>query len=65
MNTFKPDGWPTVTPRVITDDVAGLVGSGTPPSVWGGSKVCRPSTQRASKQRSRTQRAERAVAHSL
>ena len=26
MNTFKPDGWPTVTPRVITDDVAGLVG---------------------------------------
>src|SRR6266446_1711076 len=32
--------------------------SGTPPSVWGGSKVCRPSTQRASKQRSRTQRAE-------
>src|SRR5262249_16536893 len=27
-------------------------------SVWGGSKVCRPSTQRASKQRSRTQWAE-------
>ena len=26
MNTFKPDGWRTVTPRVITDDVAGLVG---------------------------------------
>src|SRR5262249_8847800 len=39
--------------------------SGTPPSVWGGFKVCRPSTQRASKQRSRTQRAERALAHSL
>src|SRR5262249_44126123 len=32
-----------------------------PPSVWGGSKVCRPSTQRASKQRSRMQRAERGV----
>src|SRR5262245_53420225 len=39
--------------------------SGTPPRVWGGSKVCRPSTQRASKQRSRTQRAERGVAHSF
>jgi uncharacterized glyoxalase superfamily protein PhnB len=26
MNTFKPDGRHTVTPRVITDDVAGLVG---------------------------------------
>jgi hypothetical protein len=26
MNTFKPDGWPTVTPRIFTDDVAGLVG---------------------------------------
>jgi uncharacterized glyoxalase superfamily protein PhnB len=26
MNTFKPDGWRTVTPRVITDNVAGLVG---------------------------------------
>jgi len=26
MNTFKPDGRRTVTPRVITDDVAGLVG---------------------------------------
>ncbi len=26
MNTFKPDGWHTVTPRVFTDDVAGLVG---------------------------------------
>ena len=25
MNKFKPDGWPTVTPRVFTDDVAGLV----------------------------------------
>jgi uncharacterized glyoxalase superfamily protein PhnB len=26
MNTFKPDGWPTVVPRIITQDVAGLVG---------------------------------------
>ena len=26
MNTFKPDGRRTVIPRVITDDVAGLVG---------------------------------------
>jgi PhnB protein len=26
MNKFKPDGWHTVTPRVFTDDVAGLVG---------------------------------------
>jgi len=26
MNTFKPDGWRTVTPRVIADDVAGLIG---------------------------------------
>jgi len=26
MNRHKPDGWRTVTPRVITDDVAGLVG---------------------------------------
>jgi uncharacterized glyoxalase superfamily protein PhnB len=25
MNTFKPDGWRTVTPRVVTDDAAGLV----------------------------------------
>jgi PhnB protein len=25
MNRFKPDGWRTVTPRVFTDDVAGLV----------------------------------------
>ena len=33
--------------------------SGTRPMVWGGSKVCRPSTQRASKPRSRTQRAKR------
>ena len=39
--------------------------SGTPRRVWGGSKVCRPSTQRASKQRSRTQRTERGVAHSF
>jgi PhnB protein len=26
MKKFKPDGWRTVTPRVITDDVGGLVG---------------------------------------
>ena len=26
MNTFKPDGRRTVIPRVLTDDVAGLVG---------------------------------------
>jgi len=26
MSKFKPDGWPTVTPRIFTDDVAGLVG---------------------------------------
>ena len=25
MNKFKPDGRPTVTPRIFTDDVAGLV----------------------------------------
>jgi uncharacterized glyoxalase superfamily protein PhnB len=25
MSTFKPDGWPTVTPRLFTPDVAGLV----------------------------------------
>jgi PhnB protein len=25
MNKFKPDGWPTVTPRIFTDDVARLV----------------------------------------
>ena len=25
MNKFQPDGWRTVTPRVITHDVAGLV----------------------------------------
>src|SRR5262245_24903280 len=35
------------------------------PSVWRGSKVCRPSTQRASKQRSRAQRPERGAAQSL
>jgi PhnB protein len=23
---YKPDGWPTVVPRLITDDVAGLAG---------------------------------------
>jgi len=26
VKKFKPDGWPTVTPRIITRDVAGLVG---------------------------------------
>jgi PhnB protein len=26
MSKFKPDGWPTVTPRIFTDDVTGLVG---------------------------------------
>ena len=26
MNKFKPDGWPTVTPKIFTDDVARLVG---------------------------------------
>ncbi|MFI4933795.1 MAG: VOC family protein [Caulobacterales bacterium] len=25
MNRFQPDGWPTVTPRIFTDDVEGLV----------------------------------------
>jgi len=25
VKKFKPDGWPTVTPRIITRDVAGLV----------------------------------------
>jgi len=25
VKKFKPDGWPTVTPRIITGDVAGLV----------------------------------------
>jgi uncharacterized glyoxalase superfamily protein PhnB len=25
MNKFKPDGWRTVTPRIVTVDVAGLV----------------------------------------
>jgi len=25
MKKFKPDGWPTVTPRIVTRDVAGLV----------------------------------------
>src|SRR6516162_4027578 len=39
--------------------------AGTPPNVWGGSKVCRRSTQGASKRRSRTQRAEREVARSF
>jgi len=27
MGKFKPDGWRTVTPRIVTEDVAGLVGS--------------------------------------
>jgi PhnB protein len=26
MNKFKPDSWPTVTPRIFTDDVARLAG---------------------------------------
>jgi PhnB protein len=26
MSKFKPDGWPTMTPRIFTDDVTGLVG---------------------------------------
>ena len=26
MKQVKPDGWPTVTPRIFTQDVAGLVG---------------------------------------
>src|SRR4051794_35264512 len=26
MDKFKPEGWRTVTPRIITDDVAGVVG---------------------------------------
>jgi PhnB protein len=26
VNTFTPDGWHTVTPRIVTGDVAGLVG---------------------------------------
>ncbi|HEV2619235.1 MAG TPA: VOC family protein [Acidobacteriaceae bacterium] len=26
MSKFKPDGWRTVTPRIVTEDVAGLVG---------------------------------------
>jgi len=26
MKKFKPDGWHTVTPRIFTDDVAGMVG---------------------------------------
>ena len=36
--------------------------SGTRPKGWGGSRVCRPSTQRPSKPRSRTRRAKRRVA---
>jgi len=27
MSAFKPEGWPTVTPSIVTKDVAGLVGS--------------------------------------
>jgi len=26
MDRFKPEGWPTVTPRLFTSDVEGLVG---------------------------------------
>ena len=26
MSSFRPDGWHTVTPRIFTGDVAGLVG---------------------------------------
>jgi PhnB protein len=26
VSTFAPDGWHTVTPRIVTGDVAGLVG---------------------------------------
>jgi uncharacterized glyoxalase superfamily protein PhnB len=26
MKGFKPDGWHTVTPRIVTSDVAGLIG---------------------------------------
>ena len=26
MSKFKPDGWHSVTPRIFTDDVAGLAG---------------------------------------
>jgi PhnB protein len=26
MTNFKPDGWPTVIPRIITEDVAGVAG---------------------------------------
>jgi PhnB protein len=26
MSKFKPEGWRTVTPRIVTEDVAGLVG---------------------------------------
>lgn len=26
MDSFKPDGWPTVTPRIFTADVEGVVG---------------------------------------
>lgn len=26
MSEYRPDGWPTVTPRLFTPDVAGLVG---------------------------------------
>jgi uncharacterized glyoxalase superfamily protein PhnB len=26
MSKFKPKGWPTVTPRIFTEDVAGMVG---------------------------------------
>jgi PhnB protein len=26
MDKFKPDGWPTVIPRIFTEDVGGVVG---------------------------------------
>ena len=26
MTNFRPDGWPTVIPRVFTEDVGGVVG---------------------------------------
>jgi len=26
MTNFRPDGWPTVIPRVLTEDVRGVVG---------------------------------------
>jgi PhnB protein len=40
MNRFKPEGWPTVTPRIFTPDVAGLVGFLI--SVFDARGECRP-----------------------